>query len=226
VAGHLTCVGASREETLEVARSYRAMGCARIVALRGDAPKGEAGFTPHPEGFGSAVELVEALARAGGHHITVSAYPEKHPEAASLAADIDNLKRKIDAGAADAITQFFFDNAVFLRFRDACAKAGVTAPIIPGILPIENFEKMCKFAAGCATSVPDWMGRAYANAADAEAARLLSVSIAAEQCAELLAEGVPHLHIYTLNNPDLPYDVCQAIGVEPQPTRVSAVGGV
>ena len=224
VAGHLTCVGATREETLAVARAYRDMGCARIVALRGDPPKGEGRFTPHPDGFRSAIELVEALAKEGGHRITVSAYPEKHPEATSLEADIDNLKRKIDAGATDAITQFFFDNAVFLRFRDACAKAGITAPISPGVLPIENFDKMRRFAEGCGAGVPDWLARAFGNAADEDAARLLSVSIAAEQCADLLAEGVEHLHVYTLNNPDLPYDVCQAIGVEPQPAQRLAVG--
>jgi methylenetetrahydrofolate reductase (NADPH) len=224
VAGHLTCVGATREETLAVARAYREMGCARIVALRGDPPRGEGSFTPHPDGFRSAVELVEALAREGGHRITVSAYPEKHPEAASLEADIENLKRKIDAGATDAITQFFFDNAVFLRFRDACAKAGVTAPIIPGVLPIENFDKMRRFAEGCGAGVPDWLARAFANAQDEDAARLLSVSIAAEQCAGLMAEGVDHLHLYTLNNPDLPFDVCRAIGIEPQPTRIAAAG--
>jgi methylenetetrahydrofolate reductase (NADPH) len=225
VAGHLTCVGATRDETLEVARAYKAMGCARIVALRGDPPKGEGRFTPHPEGFRSAVELVEALGREGGWRITVSAYPEKHPEAASFEADIDNLKRKLDAGATDAITQFFFDNATFLRFRDACARAGVRAPIIPGVLPIENFEKMRRFAEGCGAAVPAWMERAFANARDDDARRLLSVSIAAEQCADLVAEGVEHLHIYTLNNPDLPYDVCQAIGVEPKPTRIAMAGG-
>lgn len=225
VAGHLTCVGATRDETLAVARAYRAAGCSRIVALRGDPPKGAGRFTPHPGGFASSLELIEALAREGGHHITVSAYPETHPEAASPAADIDMLRRKIDAGATDAITQFFFDNATFLRFRDACAKAGVTATVMPGILPVENFDKMRRFAEGCGASVPDWMARAFANAQTEDEARLLSVSIAAAQCDGLMAEGVEHLHIYTLNNPDLPYDVCQAIGVTPKPDRVAAAGG-
>lgn len=225
VAGHLTCVGATKEETLDVARAYRQMGCTRIVALRGDPPKDSGGFTPHPGGFASALELIEALAKEGGRHISVSAYPEKHPEADSLASDIAVLKRKMDAGAADAITQFFFDNSVFLRFRDACVKAGITIPIIPGVLPIENFDKMRRFAEACATAVPGWMVEAYANAGSDEARRLLSVSIAAQQCADLVAEGVPHLHLYTLNNPDLPFDVCQAIGIEPNPTRLAAVGG-
>jgi len=135
------------------------------------------------------------------------------------------LKRKIDAGAADAITQFFFDNATFLRFRDACAKAGISATIMPGILPVENFEKMRRFAEGCGASVPDWMARAFANTQTEEEARLLSVSIATAQCTGLMAEGVAHLHLYTLNNPDLPYDVCQAIGVAPQADRVAMAGG-
>jgi methylenetetrahydrofolate reductase (NADPH) len=155
----------------------------------------------------------------------VGAYPEKHPEARTAQDDIDHLKRKLDAGAADAITQFFFDNTVFLRFRDGCAAAGVTAPIVPGVLPIENFAKTRRFAEACGASIPDWMARAYENAGDdAEAARLLSISIASEQCADLIAEGVPHLHLYTLNNPDIPYDVCSAIGVTPQPMRIAAGG--
>jgi methylenetetrahydrofolate reductase (NADPH) len=224
VAGHLTCVGATRDETLAVARSYRAMGCARIVALRGDPPRGADRFTPHPDGFGSAVELVEALARETGHHITVSAYPEKHPEAANLQADIDNLKRKLDAGAVDAITQFFFDNAVFLRFRDACAAAGISAPIHPGILPIENFDKMRRFAEGCGANVPDWLGEAYAPIADEAGRMALSIDIAARQCMGLMAEGVAHLHVYTLNNPDLAYEVCRAIGVEPRGAALAAAG--
>jgi methylenetetrahydrofolate reductase (NADPH) len=226
VAGHLTCVGATKEETLEVARAYRAMGCARIVALRGDPPKDTGVFKPHPGGFTSALDLVGALAREGGHHISVSAYPEKHPEAESLEADIAVLKRKQDAGATDAITQFFFDNAVFLRFRDACARAGVTIPIVPGVLPIENFDKMRRFAEACATHVPGWMGEAFESADSEEAKRLLSVSIAAEQCRGLAAEGAEHIHLYTLNNPDLPWDVCAAIGVEPKPARMAVAGGV
>jgi methylenetetrahydrofolate reductase (NADPH) len=225
VAGHLTCVGASREETLEVARAYRRLGCTRIVALRGDPPKGEGKFTPHPDGFASALELVEALGREGGWRIAVSAYPETHPEATSPAVDIDVLKRKIDAGATDAISQFFFDNAIFLRFRDACAKAGVTAPIVPGVLPIENFAKMRRFAESCGAGVPSWMEGAYAEAGEGEAATELSVRIAADQCRELIAEGVRHIHLYTLNNPDLPWRVCREIGVEPRAVRLSAAGG-
>ena len=225
VAGHLTCVGATAEETLRVARAYAKLGCRRIVALRGDPPKGQGAFAPHPGGFGSSVELVAALAREGWREILVGAYPETHPEAASPEADIDHLKRKLDAGGTAAITQFFFETADFLRFRDRCARAGVRAPIMPGILPIENFAKMARFAEGCGATVPDWLGTAFANAEAQGAAELLAVSIAAEQCAELRAEGVAHIHLYTLNNPDLPHQVCRAIGVEPRPMRVAATGG-
>jgi len=226
VAGHLTCVGATKAETLEVARSYRSLGCTRIVALRGDPPKGESRFTPHPDGFESAAALVAGLMADGDYHVSVGAYPEKHPEARTPQDDVDNLRRKLDAGAKDAITQFFFDNACFLRFRDACARAGITAPIIPGVLPIENFAKMARFAEACGATVPAWLSKAFENAGeDAEAVRLLSTAIASEQCADLIAEGVPHIHLYTLNNPDLPYDVCSAIGVQPSPTRIAAVGG-
>ncbi|MFO1143338.1 MAG: methylenetetrahydrofolate reductase [NAD(P)H] [Amaricoccus sp.] len=225
VAGHLTCVGASREETLEVARGYARMGVRRIVALRGDPPKGETRFVPHPDGFASAAELVEGLRSVGDFEVAVGAYPEVHPEAATAAADIDNLKRKLDAGASMALTQFFFEVEDFLRFRDACARAGITAPIHPGILPVENFAKMQNFAARCRAAVPDWMHAAYAHADTPEAAYLLSVSIACEQCDALIDEGVEHLHVYTLNNPDLSYDVCRALGYHAAPLAAVAEGG-
>lgn len=212
VAGHLTCVGASRSETLDVARGYARLGVRRIVALRGDAPKGAERFEPHPDGFASAAELVSALRGIGDFEIAVSAYPEKHPEAASLASDIDNLKRKLDAGATSAITQFFFEIEDFLRFRDLCADAGITAPIVPGVLPVEDFGKMLNFAARCQSRVPEWMHKAFARAGSSEEAHLLSVSIASELCDALADEGVDHLHFYTLNNPDLTFDVCRALG--------------
>lgn len=224
VAGHLTCVGATREETLEVARGYARLGVRRIVALRGDPPKGAARFEPHPGGFASAEELVRGLQAVGDFEIAVAAYPEKHPEAASLASDIENLKRKVDAGAGMAITQFFFDNQDFLRFRDACVAGGIGVPIVPGILPVESFRKMVNFAARCQARVPEWMHRAYERADTVEDAYLLSVATATAQCDALIAEGVEHLHIYTLNNPDLPYDVCRAIGYVPAPL-VAAEGG-
>ncbi len=227
VAGHLTCVGATREETLEVARSYLRSGVRRIVALRGDPPKGETIFQPHPDGFASAADLVTGLRGIGDFLISVAGYPEKHPEAVSAASDIDNLKRKVDAGAANVVTQFFFENGDFLRFRDACAAAGIAVPVIPGILPIENFSRMVNFAARCQSSVPDWMHRAFAGAETADAAHDLAVSVALDQCRGLLAEGVEHLHFYTLNNPDLTYDVCHALGFEEVPSAsVSKLPGV
>ncbi len=222
VAGHLTCVGASREETLDVARNYARLGVRRIVALRGDPPKGATRFEPHPDGFASAAELVAALRDAGDFEISVAAYPEKHPEAISVAADIDNLKRKIDAGASSALTQFFFDVEDFLRFRDAAVRAGISAPIHPGILPVENFAKMTNFAARCQARVPEWMGKAFANAGTGHDAYLLSVSIACEQCDALISEGVEHLHLYTLNNPDLSFDVAHALGYAARPLAVAA----
>jgi methylenetetrahydrofolate reductase (NADPH) len=224
VAGHLTCVGATREETLEVARGYARMGVRRIVALRGDPPKGESRFVPHPQGFASAAELVAALRGVGDFEIAVAAYPEVHPEAASPEADIDNLKRKIDAGASTAITQFFFENEGFLRFRDACVRAGITAPIVPGILPVENFARMVNFAARCRASVPDWMHKAFARAETPEDAYTLSVAIACDQADGLVAEGVAQLHLYTLNNPDLTYDVCRTLGYVAAPLAFAADG--
>ena len=148
----------------------------------------------------------------------------KSPTVRSAAADIDNLKRKLDAGASSAITQFFFENETFLRFRDACAKAGITAPIRPGILPVENFGKMVNFAARCRASVPEWMHKAFANAATPEEAYVLSVSIACEQCDGLIAEGAEHLHLYTLNNPDLSFDVCRTLGYVAAPLAAAADG--
>jgi methylenetetrahydrofolate reductase (NADPH) len=221
VAGHLTCVGATRDETLAVARSYARMGARRIVALRGDPAAGAARFEPHPEGFRSAAELTAALAETGEFEIAVAAYPEKHPEASSLSADIDNLKRKIDAGATSAITQFFFDNADFLRFRDACAAAGITAPIQPGLLPIEKFPRMVNFAARCQARVPDWLHAAFARALDEEEAGRLSIAVAVDQWRGLIDEGVEHLHVYTLNNPDLSFEICRALGYETTPLAAS-----
>ena len=221
VAGHLTVVGASREETLEVARGYGRLGVKRIVALRGDAPKGADRFEPHPDGFTNAAELVAALRDIGDFDIAVAAYPEKHPDAVDMAADIENLKRKIDAGANTAITQFFFENESFLRFRDACVAAGITTPITPGILPIENFAKTVNFAGRCHASIPVWMHDAFRNAG--EDADVLATAICAEQCDDLIAEGVDNLHFYTLNNPDLTYNICRALGFNTVAPAAAAV---
>ncbi len=222
VAGHLTCVGATRAEVLKVARSYAKLGCRRIVALRGDPPTGQTRFEPHPDGFAGAVELVAALSGLGLFDIWVAAYPEVHPEASSPQADIDHLKRKLDAGATGAITQLFFENETFYRFRDACAAAGITAPIVPGILPVEDFDKTVRFAESCGATVPKWMFKAYGNAEDDASHDLLSTAIATEQCDELMSNGVSDLHFYTLNKSELVFQVCRALGVEPEPVQIAA----
>ena len=215
VAAHLTCVNATREETLTIADSFAEAGVTEIVALRGDPPKGAGQFTAHPEGFANSVELIEALAQTGKFTIRVGAYPEKHPEAADENADIDWLKRKLDAGASEAITQFFFETETFLRFRDRCDKAGITAPILPGILPIENWKGMRNFAKRCGANVPDWLDQAFDKAARDGREDLLATALCTEMCSDLMAEGVDKLHFYTLNRPELTRDVCHALGVTP-----------
>jgi methylenetetrahydrofolate reductase (NADPH) len=215
VAAHLTCVNASKAETLEIAEGFAAAGVSELVALRGDPPKGSSGFVPHPEGFANSVELIEALAGTGKFTIRVGAYPEKHPEAAYMQADVEWLKRKIDAGANEAITQFFFEAETFLRFRDACAKAGIDAPILPGVLPIENWKGVRKFAERCGTTVPAWLIDAFEKAERDEREDLLATAVCTEMCSELLDEGVDSLHFYTLNRPELTRDVCHALGVTP-----------
>lgn len=215
VAAHLTCVNATREETLAIADSFAEAGVTEIVALRGDPPKGAGEFTPHPEGFANSVELIEALAQTGKFTIRVGAYPEKHPEAADENADIDWLKRKLDAGASEAITQFFFETETFLRFRDRCDKAGITAPILPGILPIENWKGMRNFAKRCGANVPEWLDQAFDKAARDGREDLLATALCTEMCSDLMAEGVDKLHFYTLNRPELTRDVCHALGVTP-----------
>ena len=216
VAGHLTCVDATRDETLQIARNYAAAGVSSIVALRGDPPKGAGGFVAHPDGFANSIELIEALADLDAFHIRVGAYPEKHPEARDQAQDIAWLKRKIDAGASEALTQFFFDTEDFLRFRDACVKAGIDAPIIPGILPIENWNGVKRFAARCGATVPAWLDDAFEKAARDNRSDLLATAICTEMCSDLLDEGVNSLHFYTLNRPELTRDVCFALGVQPK----------
>ena len=216
VAAHLTCVEATRAETLEIANAYAEVGVTEIVALRGDAPKGTEKFRPTADGFQSSIELIEALADTGKFKIRVGAYPEKHPESGDSAADIEWLKRKIDAGATSAITQFFFEAETFFRFRDACEKAGIDAPIIPGILPIENWNGARKFAQMCGTSIPQIVADAFDNAAKTGSTDLLATALATELCDDLIRGGVNDLHFYTLNKPDLTRDVCHALGVTPQ----------
>ncbi|EBA10000.1 methylenetetrahydrofolate reductase [NAD(P)H] [Sagittula stellata] len=215
-AAHLTCVDATREETLQVARDFAKVGVSDIVALRGDPPKGSAGFEPHPEGFANSVELIEALADEGDFTIRVGAYPDIHPEAASGQADIDWLKRKLDAGASEALTQFFFEADTFFRFRDACAKAGIDKYVTPGILPIENWKGARRFAEACGTKIPAWVIDAFEKAERDNRTDLLATAICTELCDDLIRGGVDKLHFYTLNRPELTRDVCFALGVTPE----------
>jgi methylenetetrahydrofolate reductase (NADPH) len=213
VAAHLTCVDATRAETLEIAEAYAQAGVTEIVALRGDAPKGAARFTPHPEGFADSVELIGALAATGRFTIRVGAYPEPHPDAADRHADVAWLKRKIDAGASSAITQFFFEADTFLRFRDACTKAGITASVIPGILPITGWDGAKRFAARCGAHVPPRLDEAFHLAARDGREELLALTHCTTLCTRLIEEGVEDLHFYTLNRPHLTREVCHALGV-------------
>ncbi len=215
VAAHLTCVEASKEETLAIADQYRAAGVNRIVALRGDPPRGAGRFVAQPDGFSGSVELVGALVDRG-FDVTVGAYPERHPDAVDHAADIEHLKRKIDAGADTAITQFFFEAETFFRFRDACEKAGIDATLIPGILPVENWTGTRRFAQACGTTIPPIVADAFENAERDGGADLLATALATELCDDLLQGGVEHLHFYTLNKPELTRDVCNALGIQPQ----------
>ncbi|WP_299917863.1 methylenetetrahydrofolate reductase [NAD(P)H] [uncultured Roseobacter sp.] len=223
VAAHLTCVGASKTETLAIAQRFAKAGVTDIVALRGDAPEDQDSFTPHPDGFGNSCELIDALAQSGQFTLRVGAYPEQHPEAASQKANIDWLKAKIDAGADEAITQFFFEAETFLRFRDDCAKAGITAPITPGILPIINWTSARKFALRCGASVPAWLDQAFDTAIRDDRHDLLSTAICTELCSTLVDEGVDALHFYTLNRPEMTRQICHALGVTQAITGVRDV---
>ncbi|HUN48593.1 MAG TPA: methylenetetrahydrofolate reductase [Stellaceae bacterium] len=222
-AAHLTCVGASRAEIDEVARRYWEAGIRHVVALRGDAPAGSGRYEPHPVGYPYAAELVAGLKRAADFEITVAAYPEMHPEAASAAADLDNLKRKIDAGASRAISQFFFDIEVYLRFVERARAAGITVPIVPGILPVTNVAQVKKFAGACGASVPSWMAALFEGLdGDPETRRLVAASIAIEQCRRLQAEGIGEFHFYTLNRADLAVAICHMLGVRgPAPSALA-----
>ncbi len=217
VAAHLTCVNASKAETLEIADQFAEAGVKEIVALRGDPPKGEGKFTPHPEGFAHSVELIEALAARGTFNIKVGAYPDRHPDAADQNADVEWLKRKLDAGADEALTQFFFEAETFFRFRDACEKAGIDgSKLTPGILPIENWKGARNFARRCGTVVPHWVEEAFEKAVRDDREELLATALCTELCSDLLEGGVTNLHFYTLNRPELTRDVCFALGVTPK----------
>ena len=214
-AAHLTCVGATREEVDEVARRYWAAGVKHIVALRGDAPNGQA-YTPHPGGYAFASDLVAGLKRVADFEITVAAYPEVHPQALSPQADLDNLKRKLDAGATRAITQVFFNNDVYLNFLDKALAAGITAPIVPGIMPVSNFKQAASFCTACGTSVPQWMAELFEGLDDdIETRRMVAAATTAEQVRILQANGIDEFHFYTLNRPDLVYAIARILGVKP-----------
>lgn len=214
VAAHLTCVDASREETLAIARAYAAAGVRDLVALRGDPPKGAGRFVPREDGFANSLELIAALKATGDFTLRVGAYPERHPEAASEEADILWLKQKFQAGADQAITQFFFEPETFLRFRDRAARAGIDASrLIPGIIPIESWAGIRRFALATGASVPAWLDEAFEKASRDGREGLLATALCTELCDALLSEGVPALHFYTLNRGQMTREVCHALGV-------------
>jgi methylenetetrahydrofolate reductase (NADPH) len=215
-APHLTCVGAPRGAVLDLARRYWDGGIRHIVALRGDPPATATGYTMHPDGFARASELVAGLKRVANFDVSVAAYPEIHPEARSAAADVDNLKRKVDAGATRAITQFCFRSDVLLRFRDVCAAAGVDVPIVPGILPITRFPQLLRFAARCGASVPEELRYRFEGLEDdPETRKLIAAAVAIEQVEYLRQHGVEEFHFYTLNRADLTFAICHSLGLRP-----------
>ncbi len=212
-APHLTCVGATQGEIDDVARAYWDMGIRHLVALRGDSPNGQA-YAPEPDGYAYAADLVAGLKRVADFDISVAAYPEVHPDAPNPLFDLDNLKRKLDAGASRAITQFFFDVDVFLRFRDLAAAAGIESAIVPGILPITRFPQLERFAERCGASVPTWLHERFAGLEDdAETRQMIAASVAIEQVHKLQAEGLHEFHFYTLNRSELTFAICHALGV-------------
>lgn len=215
-AAHLTCVGATRDEVDAIAREYWQAGVRHIVALRGDPPTEGGRYEPHPSGYARGTDLVDGLLRVAPFEITVPAFPEVHPEAPSAQFDLDNLRRKVDVGATRAITQFFFDNGVYYRFLDRCLAAGITIPIIPGIMPVTNFVQMKLFAEKAGAWVPSWLGRHFEGLEqDPETRKLVAATVAAEQVSDLFDSGVRDFHFYTLNRADLSYAICHLLGVRP-----------
>lgn len=216
-AAHLTCVGASRDEIDEVVRSYADCGVRHIVALRGDPADGiGARYVPHPEGYANAADLVAGIKKIGDFEVTVSAYPEKHPESPDFATDIEMLRQKVDAGATRAITQFFFDNDVYESYVERVRRAGIFIPIVPGILPIHNFVQMANFATRTGATVPQWLANRFDGLEnDPETHRLVSAAIAAEQVQDLLERGIDDFHFYTMNRANLSYAICHLLGLRP-----------
>lgn len=229
-AAHLTCVGASREEVDEVIREYWETGVRHIVSLRGDPPPGEGGiggvYTPRADGYANATELTKAIRGVAPFEVLVGVYPEKHPESPSLEHDIDVLKQKVDAGATLGISQFFFDLDAFLRYVDKVRAAGITIPIVPGIMPVTNFNGLKKMSAACGTAIPSWLANLFEGLDDdAETRRLIACSVAAEMCAKLQEQGFEDFHFYTLNRADLVYAICRVLGVReaaPAPAEAAA----
>jgi len=216
-APHLTCVGASKTEVQEIAQKYWDEGIRDIVALRGDPPEGVGTYVPHADGYEFGVDLVAGLREVADFEISVAAYPESHPEAPNPAFDLLNLQRKIDAGATRAITQFFFDTDRFLRFRDNCADLGITESIVPGILPINKFPQLLRFANMCGAKVPQWLHERFEGLDDdEETRRMISANITIEMVHKMQAEGINEFHFYTLNRAELTYAICHALGVRPK----------
>jgi methylenetetrahydrofolate reductase (NADPH) len=216
-AAHLTCVAATRDEVDAVIDGYAQAGVRHIVALRGD-PLGGVGerFAPHPGGYRNAADLVGGIKRIADMEVSVSAYPEKHPDSPDVAADIDMLKAKVDAGATRAITQFFFENGLYLRYLDRVRQSGVDIPVVPGILPVQNFKQAKNFAARTGASVPDWLARRFDGLDDDPATRkLIAAAVAAEQVLDLVDHGVTDFHFYTMNRADLVYAICHLLGLRP-----------
>ncbi|MFW5969791.1 MAG: methylenetetrahydrofolate reductase [NAD(P)H] [Halofilum sp. (in: g-proteobacteria)] len=215
-AAHLTCVGASRAEVEEVARRYWENGVRHLVALRGDLPDDDSGYALRADGYGCAAELIPGLLRVGDFDISVAGYPEVHPDATSAAADIDYLKRKVDAGASRVITQFCFDDETILRFRDRAVAAGIDVPIVPGILPIADFPKVARFSRSCGATIPDWLEQLFASLEyDPREHDMVAASVASDQARRLLAEGFDQFHFYTMNRAPLTRAVCRMIGILP-----------
>ena len=216
-AAHLTCVQATREEVDDVAREYWAEGVRHIVALRGDAPDGADGYSPHPGGYENAADLIAGLKRIADFEISVAAYPEVHPDSLDRQSDLDNLKRKFDAGAMRAITQFFFEPECFFDFRDKAATAGIAGEIVPGIMPVLSFAAVQRMSGLCGTAIPEWMEGLFRGLDERpEARQLVSATIAAELCRRLYAGGVRKFHFYTLNRAELSYAICHMLGLRPQ----------
>ncbi len=224
VAPHLTSVGASRREVLAIAQQYWLQGVRHLVALRGDPPASDlppdGRYRPPADGFAFASDLVAGLTAVGRFDVSVAAFPEGHPESGSVDADLENLRRKVDAGARRAITQFFFDSDIFLRYRDRCVAAGIHADLVPGILPITRFSQTLRFAERCGTSVPDWLRQRFDGLDDEpETRRLIAANVAIEQVQRLREHGVHEFHFYTLNRAELTYAICHALGLRPRITH-------